>query len=213
MVTCIQDILISLFWWSEESGIELHVSHSRAQDSIQSRALVLTHLEVKDLPAQHCGKTHTAACWTDIYFLSREYGGDTSMLRPKVQVLLRGWDCYDCWTRILLRHSALPVVACILQSGWVLCTACLWVSDSLAPCSLQLTPQEHSCLYLYLLFSFSLGSTFETKFALRSRGWCGSLSGSALTGKGTIIHILSKTQWNSWMFSRQLPRLITLIWV
>lgn len=168
---------------------------------------------VKDLPAQHCGKTHTAACWTDIYFLSREYGGDTSMLRPKVQVLLRGWDCYDCWTRILLRHSALPVVACILQSGWVLCTACLWVSDSLAPCSLQLTPQEHSCLYLYLLFSFSLGSTFETKFALRSRGWCGSLSGSALTGKGTIIHILSKTQWNSWMFSRQLPCLITLIWV
>lgn len=126
--------------------------------------------QLKDLPAQHCGKTPPSACWADVYFLSREYEGDMSMLRPKMQVLLRVWNCYDCWMRILLRRSALPVVASILQSGWVLRTACLWVSDSLTPCSLQLTPQEHSCLYLYLLFSFSLGSTFETKFALRSRG-------------------------------------------
>lgn len=79
------------------------------------------------------------------------------MLRAKMQVLLRDWNSYNCWMRILLRHSALPAAAHVLQSGWVLRTACLWVSDSLTPCSLQLTPQEHSCLYLHLLFFFFFG--------------------------------------------------------
>lgn len=64
----------------------------------------------------------------------------------------------------------LPAVAWIQHFGWVLYTACLWVSDSQAPWSLQLSQQEHSCLYLYLLFSFSLGSSFKMKLALRSRG-------------------------------------------
>lgn len=77
---------------------------------------------------------------------------------------------YHSCIRILPGRSALPTVAWIQQFGWVLYTTCLWASDSLTPWSLQLSQQEHSCLYFYLAVFFFLGVNLKMKLALRSRG-------------------------------------------